>query len=491
MKETKLIQVQPADLSELNRVIDWEVQFLLVERPKREAVVVAGRCRAGAWRAAQPGGVYSSAAATAAGSPRDGDEDRLYSVGQRFSYFGVGRAPGPAAGAGRRRAAAPFAPAARRGARPRATRRPRMTCGCAGARVLLKCRSNLQRELGERGPVGGRPGGRGRGSARLAAPGPGRPGQPPGAGAAGDPGAEDPAAAVVETRRPSPRPLFSENQRDNQPRMGSPPGQGDGKLCTTTLIPKLSRLQSAHSPAARQRVAAAAGGTHKISWWAGTGRARRIRAPPRPAPPPLCAAHQPAVEASAAATVPCRGCRPPLTPARACSPAPPAARRRRRPALGPLAAPRLAPLARALARRRRRRRRRQRRPELIEMFINEYICMNLNWIPHQRDLIADVVLWLPEKTDDQSRQPIVQVYGMNQLPLFKPVCGGAGGRMVLRKKRSVGSMEDLWDESVFEAEAKRARAAPSPTFALGPAPPATPVIKISFGRQNPVTLLCP
>ncbi|GLH03893.1 Putative pwwp domain-containing protein [Gryllus bimaculatus] len=383
MKETKLIQVQPADLSELNRVIDWEVQFLLVERPKREAVVVAGRCRAGAWRAAQPGGVYSSAAATAAGSPRDGDEDRLYSVGQRFSYFGVGRAPGPAAGAGRRRAAAPFAPAARRGARPRATRRPRMTCGCAGARVLLKCRSNLQRELGERGPVGGRPGGRGRGSARLAAPGPGRPGQPPGAGAAGDPGAEDPAAAVVETRRPSPRPLFSENQRDNQPRMGSPPGQGDGKLCTTTLIPKLSRLQSAHSPAARQRVAAAAGGTHKISWWA----ARRHPLPAAAAAPPSVRWRRPGSPRSPAPS--------------------------------------------------------------------------------------------PDGADGDADDSDVQV------------CGGAGGRMVLRKKRSVGSMEDLWDESVFEAEAKRARAAPSPTFALGPAPPATPVIKISFGRQNPVTLLCP
>lgn len=42
------------------------------------------------------------------------------------------------------------------------------------------------------------------------------------------------------------------------------------------------------------------------------------------------------------------------------------------------------------------------------------------------------------------------------------------GKMVLRKKRSVGSMEDLWDESVFEE--KRART--------------TPVIKISFGNQG-------
>lgn len=43
-------------------------------------------------------------------------------------------------------------------------------------------------------------------------------------------------------------------------------------------------------------------------------------------------------------------------------------------------------------------------------------------------------------------------------------------KMVLRKKRSVGSMEDLWDESVFEEAAKRTKT--------------TPVIKISFGSQG-------
>ncbi|XP_039282142.1 LOW QUALITY PROTEIN: PWWP domain-containing protein 2A-like [Nilaparvata lugens] len=43
-------------------------------------------------------------------------------------------------------------------------------------------------------------------------------------------------------------------------------------------------------------------------------------------------------------------------------------------------------------------------------------------------------------------------------------------KMVLRKKRSVGSMEDLWDESVFEEAAKRTKT--------------TPVIKISFGGQG-------
>lgn len=41
-------------------------------------------------------------------------------------------------------------------------------------------------------------------------------------------------------------------------------------------------------------------------------------------------------------------------------------------------------------------------------------------------------------------------------------------RMVLRKKRNVGSMEDLWDESVFLEDAARRT---------------TPVIKISFGTQ--------
>lgn len=44
-----------------------------------------------------------------------------------------------------------------------------------------------------------------------------------------------------------------------------------------------------------------------------------------------------------------------------------------------------------------------------------------------------------------------------------------------RKKRSVGSMEDLWDESVFEDPTRTART--------------TPVIKISFGAQGEGTVL--
>uniref|UniRef100_A0A8D8YNG4 PWWP domain-containing protein 2B n=2 Tax=Cacopsylla melanoneura TaxID=428564 RepID=A0A8D8YNG4_9HEMI len=49
-------------------------------------------------------------------------------------------------------------------------------------------------------------------------------------------------------------------------------------------------------------------------------------------------------------------------------------------------------------------------------------------------------------------------------------------KMVLRKKRSVGSMEDLWDESVFEESQKKALRT-------------TPVIKISFGSQGEGTVL--
>ncbi|KAI5706225.1 hypothetical protein M8J76_014417 [Diaphorina citri] len=49
-------------------------------------------------------------------------------------------------------------------------------------------------------------------------------------------------------------------------------------------------------------------------------------------------------------------------------------------------------------------------------------------------------------------------------------------KMVLRKKRSVGSMEDLWDESVFEERQKKALRT-------------TPVIKISFGSQGEGTVL--
>lgn len=46
---------------------------------------------------------------------------------------------------------------------------------------------------------------------------------------------------------------------------------------------------------------------------------------------------------------------------------------------------------------------------------------------------------------------------------------------VPRKKRSVGSMEDLWDETVFEDPTRTARA--------------TPIIKISFGAQGEGTVL--
>ncbi|XP_046996475.1 PWWP domain-containing protein 2B-like [Schistocerca americana] len=78
-------------------------------------------------------------------------------------------------------------------------------------------------------------------------------------------------------------------------------------------------------------------------------------------------------------------------------------------------------------------------------------------------------------------------------------------RMVLRKKRSVGSMEDLWDESVFEDRLKRARTDAEKRVAAAAAVAAvaasaavtvntnavvsnstrtTPVIKISFGGSS-------
>ncbi|XP_046386128.1 collagen alpha-1(I) chain-like [Ischnura elegans] len=63
---------------------------------------------------------------------------------------------------------------------------------------------------------------------------------------------------------------------------------------------------------------------------------------------------------------------------------------------------------------------------------------------------------------------------------------GGGRRMVLRKKRSVGSMEDLWDESVFEDGAKGG--AP-PTDPSGRPHPTTPIIKISFGSRGKGTVL--
>jgi hypothetical protein len=51
-------------------------------------------------------------------------------------------------------------------------------------------------------------------------------------------------------------------------------------------------------------------------------------------------------------------------------------------------------------------------------------------------------------------------------------------RMVLRKKRSVGSMEDLWDESIFEDHKKTKLESETRTT--------TPVIKISFGTSGQV-----
>ncbi|KAF7993123.1 hypothetical protein HCN44_005904 [Aphidius gifuensis] len=52
--------------------------------------------------------------------------------------------------------------------------------------------------------------------------------------------------------------------------------------------------------------------------------------------------------------------------------------------------------------------------------------------------------------------------------------GNSGGR-ISRKKRSVGSMEDLWDETIFEDNTRNIRT--------------TPIIKISFGSQGEGTIL--
>jgi hypothetical protein len=57
-------------------------------------------------------------------------------------------------------------------------------------------------------------------------------------------------------------------------------------------------------------------------------------------------------------------------------------------------------------------------------------------------------------------------------------------RMVLRKKRSVGSMEDLWDESVFEDSQKKAK-----LDGTDPPRTTTPIIKISFGTSGQGTVL--
>lgn len=61
---------------------------------------------------------------------------------------------------------------------------------------------------------------------------------------------------------------------------------------------------------------------------------------------------------------------------------------------------------------------------------------------------------------------------------FIILSGGGRALRVPRKKRSIGLMEDLWDESVFEEPARTV-----------PTTRATPVIKISFGAQGEGTVL--
>lgn len=63
---------------------------------------------------------------------------------------------------------------------------------------------------------------------------------------------------------------------------------------------------------------------------------------------------------------------------------------------------------------------------------------------------------------------------------------GRGKRMVLRKKKSVGSMEDLWDESVFEESGGGGGAPSGPGADLAHS---TRTIKISFGREGEGTVL--
>ncbi|XP_067012240.1 PWWP domain-containing protein 2A [Anabrus simplex] len=71
-----------------------------------------------------------------------------------------------------------------------------------------------------------------------------------------------------------------------------------------------------------------------------------------------------------------------------------------------------------------------------------------------------------------------------------PDCEDSNERMVLRKKRSVGSMEDLWDESVFEVEDGMRKGLDRPDADKKTrGARATPVIKISFGSQGEGTVL--
>jgi hypothetical protein len=296
------------------------------------------------------------------GSKPDGEDDKLFSLGQRFTYF---QDKSPANKSLDIVNPQPFH--LRRTIRPPARyKNSRMTVRLRPRQVLCsKCRS-ICNENSENVDLSRKR----KGSEQMAK-------------------VDKKLCTPCEVPSKSPRPLFSENQSDNQPIKSASPPSENSKLCST-LIPKISRLQPTE-------ISNALGGNvNKIKivekYWTRPNVGSQgdcVREHDEGSNKVYCVSMDP------------------------------------------------------------------------KMLVEDRNCDSDHSSVHN----------VSGKTEDEVTWPADSASSVQELAASKE-------RMVLRKKRSVGSMEDLWDESVFEDSMRKARNART-----------TPVIKISFGSQGEGTVL--
>lgn len=298
------------------------------------------------------------------GSKPDTDEDKLFSLGQRFTYF-QDKSPASKTNVD---IVNPQPFHLRRTIRPPARyKNSRMTVRLRPRQVLCsKCRS-ICNENSENVDLSRKR----KGSEQMAK-------------------VDKKLCTPGEVPSKSPRPLFSENQSDNQPIKSASPPSENSKICST-LIPKISRLQPTE-------ISSALGGNvNKIKivekYWVRPNVGSQVD----------CVREQD----EGSKKVYCVSMDP-------------------------------------------------------KMLVEDHNCDS------DHSSVHNVV---SGKTEDGVMWPADSASSVQELADSKE-------RMVLRKKRSVGSMEDLWDESVFEDSMRKARNART-----------TPVIKISFGSQGEGTVL--
>lgn len=294
------------------------------------------------------------------GSKPDPEEDKLFSLGQRFTYF---QDKSPA-----NNIVNPQPFHLRRTIRPPARyKNSRMTVRLRPRQVLCsKCRS-ICNENSENVDLSRKR----KGSDQMAK-------------------VDKKLCTPGEVPSKSPRPLFSENQSDNQPIKSASPPSENSKMCST-LIPKISRLQPTEISNALS------GNVNKIKivekYWVRPNVGSQgdcVREQDEGSKKVYCVSMDP------------------------------------------------------------------------KMLVEDRNCDS------DHSSVHNVV---SGKTEDEVTWPADSASSAQELADSKE-------RMVLRKKRSVGSMEDLWDESVFEDSMRKARNART-----------TPVIKISFGSQGEGTVL--